>query len=60
MAISAIASTLTAAAQDRNLLALKLAAQQEQAIVNLVIDASRQGQSLASAPAPARLVDVTV
>lgn len=60
MAVSSIASALTSVAVERNLLALKLASEQEQAIVNLVIDATRQGQSLASSPAPARLVDVKV
>lgn len=58
MAVSAISSQLTAIAQERNILALKLAAEQEQAVVQLVLEASRQTQSLASSPA--RLVDVTV
>jgi hypothetical protein len=58
MAVSAISSQLAAIAQERNLLALKLAAEQEQAVVQLVLEASRQTQSLASAPA--RLVDVKV
>lgn len=64
MAVSAVSSTisasLSAAAGQQGVLALKLAAQQEQAIVALVVEASQSSQSsLASAPSP-RLVDISV
>jgi hypothetical protein len=64
MALSAVSPTLSAslsaAAGQRGVLALKLAAQQEQAIVALVVEASQGSQaSLSSAQSP-RLVDISI
>ncbi|MFT6583297.1 MAG: hypothetical protein ACKVKG_08490 [Alphaproteobacteria bacterium] len=64
MALSAVSSTLSAslsaAAGQNGVLALKLAAQQEQAIVALVVEASQGSQSSLSSAQPSRVVDISV
>lgn len=64
MAASAISIALSAglssAANQRGILALKFAAQQEQAIVALVVEASQDSSARLASSSTPRLVDISV